>query len=107
MNIEKGDLFAVVRGFVLGMSPEEYYMQQGGAGTITQNTDRSHEGRVYEASDVCGPLIAAKCVFSSRDSQEYPKYNSAGKTFSINTNEVEIWPVTKQYLETLKSGVNP
>lgn len=101
MNIEKDELFAITRGFELDHSFDSILDAFEGVATQarTQNWDRSHEGCIYKALEVCGPLISAECIFFDKDS---PGYSRVGKKLSINTNEVEVWPVTKAYLTSLQ-----
>lgn len=102
MNIERGDLFVVTRGFQLGKMPEMISLFGGGGPPRDDNPtyDRSHEGRVYKALQVCGPVIAAECVHEQW-AYRGTSISRLGQRFSINTGDVEVWPVTEQYLAAL------
>lgn len=102
MNIEQGDYFVVTRGFPLSMDSWSAFSEMlGGGGVSTkqeQQYDRSHEGEVFLAVEVCGPVIAARRVFTRS------RYHPLGEALSLNTSELEVWPVTKQYLASLQQG---
>lgn len=102
MQIEPGEFFAVTRGeritasafptlTVFGFLPEYE------SPTEEPKFDRSFEGDIYLAMNVCGPLIAARRVFASR-TRYMPE------TLSLNANDYELWPVTRGYAKSL--GVN-
>lgn len=105
MNIERGDLFVVTRGFLLGRMPSFASMFGGfdsePSQTETQNWDRSHEGRVFKATEVCGPVIAGEIVFLP----DRISHRKLGEVIPLNTGEVEVWPVTPQYLAALNGEV--
>jgi hypothetical protein len=102
MNIEPGDYFVVARGFKYGDSSSMFVFSAlfGGCGETPKEKedqyDRSHEGRVYRAEEVCGPAIAARCVHGNIFGGVKP-----GDVLSLNTNDVEVWPVTKKYVDAL------
>ena len=103
MNIENGEYFVVKRGIelynrTLSLFPSEDPFADSILGKENEDKppsyDRSHEGRIYKALQVCDEHIAAECVFD----QDTSRYNVQGKRISLNTSEVEIWPVTEKYV---------
>jgi hypothetical protein len=99
MQIEKGELFVVTRGYQCGrISSDPIFAAAFGIPVQPEleqpQYDRSYEGRVFRAIEVCGPVIAAEIVFGD-------VYSS--KIRSLNTNEIEIWPVTQAYLDALQT----
>jgi hypothetical protein len=106
MNVERGEYFVVTRGFeLLGPSMvrsvlfgEELEPWKEQRDDKPQH-DRSMEGVVFEAVEVCGAMIAARVVVQR---STYAGCYPLGKCASINTTEVEVWPVTKAYVEALR-----
>ena len=96
MRIETGDYFVVTRGFQY--SPPLFWGAFGGVAVADTKPqyDRSREGMVYEAMEVCDTAIAAKCVFAPGYKQD-----RVGKTEPINLREVEVMTVTPKYLVAL------
>jgi len=104
MNIDVGEYFIVKRGIELNTStfslaPTDPFMDSI-LGTQNENKppqyDRSHEGLIYKALQICGEHIAAECIYA-----EGYKSATVGKRISLNTSEVEIWPLTKKYVACL------
>lgn len=104
MTIEPGDYFAITRGFRLGeMSSSAFIfamMDEPWRGQPDEKEkepryDRSFEGLIFKANEVCGVMIASRCVATSEGSCYKRDY--VGKAFSINTSEVEVWPLTEKY----------
>ena len=104
MNIEVGECFVVRRGVelnnkVLSLFPLENPFADSILGKENEEKpptyDRSHERRIYRALEVCGEHIAAECVFD----EDTSRYSVQGKRISLNTSEVEIWPITEKYVE--------
>lgn len=94
MEIETGDYFVVTRGFKYGCINFNLF---GTPRDEEPSYDRSYGGCVFLAREVCGPMVAAKCVYSEHDY----KGELVGKTISLNTSEVEVMTVTAQYLEKM------
>lgn len=107
MNIDKGELFVVTRGFEFGRGSDMLLsIFSGYDGWLKppkkpeeKQYDRSDEGLVFRALEVCGDMIAAEVVAVSHSARW--KKDRLGKRYSINTREVEVWPVTYQYLAAL------
>lgn len=64
--------------------------------------DRSYEGVLFLALQVCGPLIACRAVAVS-EGCSYKK-NYIGKPFSFNTTELKVWPVTPAFVAAMTGG---
>jgi hypothetical protein len=102
MNVEVGEYFVVKRGiklndvpfFSIFSSPFSESCFNKDKEDKPPRYDRSHEGRIYKALEVCGEHIAAECVFDDDKSS----YGYQGKILSLNTSEVEIWPLTEKYV---------
>lgn len=101
MNIERGDLFVVTRGYQLGRMPSLATMMYGAPDDEPKEPqyDRSHQGRVFRAVEVCGPVIAARIIYDGSGYRD----DTVGAMKSINTAEVEVWPVTEAYLQALQT----
>lgn len=104
MNIEVGDLFCVVRGFQLHEIPSFFnFFAVPGDEWKARDTpkepryDRSFEGLVFRALEVCHPMVCAEVAFVS-DSWKSAK---AGHRLSINLTELQVMTVTQTYLEHL------
>lgn len=91
MTIETGELFVVTRGWKLGSIGLLIGIPESGEPAY----DRSHEGNVYRALEVCGPMMAGEIVYAKSYGAKI------GDKRPINTNEVEVWPVTESYLAAL------
>ncbi len=98
MNIDKGEFFVVKRGF-------KYHSVTVFPFTTTIDDgpryDRSYEGMVFVANEVCNEHIAALCVYS----EHVGITPNVGKMCTMNTTELEIWPVTNKYVEALNVKV--
>lgn len=99
--IEAGEYFAIVRGFEY-RGQTEFSLFSGYDGFLNPPTatpklhDRSHDGCLFRAREVCGPLIAAELV--AGDKHGHWEYD---QIFSLNTMEIEVWPVTQQYADAM------
>ena len=106
MNIEKGDHFVVTRGFEYHKMPVfSIFNPPDPTESWKQNKkdeepqyDRSYNGMVFLADEVCESVIAATCVWAMGYKEE-----KIGEKYSLHTNELEVWPVTKKYIEALKN----
>ena len=75
-TIEIGDLFVVTRGFELNdfdsfnlpFDAEGNYIGKSTTGNDvkTKRYDRSYEGDIFLAVEICGPMIAARRVIKDR-----------------------------------------
>jgi len=95
-QIEKHDFFVVTRGVKLSEIPiigHDFIVRTDGE----KEYDRSHEGNVYQALEVCGDMIAAKCIHAIM----YGVFNPVGITYSLNSTELELWPVSLEYIKAL------
>lgn len=98
-TIEAGEYFVITRGAKLPRHASVLgFMSPSSPVETDWEYDRSHEGKVFQAVDVCGPVIAAKCVHVS---YSYHK-DYIGKVISLNTSEIKVWPVTKRYVAALE-----
>ena len=100
-EIEKGEYFVVRRGFRLGkalsfFAERREAWQQSAEDEDEPRFDRSYEGLLYLALEVCGPMVAAVCV-------QGDKYGTShvGERTAFNTDEVELWPVSQAYVAAL------
>jgi hypothetical protein len=105
MNIEPGDYFIVTRGVETNRHPSfttgyDGFLKATEIVTDKPTYDRSHDGLVYLAIEVCGQMIAAKCVGGS---WSYHR-SHVGRVRSLNTSEVEVWPVTEAYANAVIEG---
>ena len=92
MTIERGDFFVVTRGFeYAGLPP---------ATETKPQYSREHEGRIYRADEVCGPMVAATVIATTKGYG--PK---VGQTISLNTTEVEVMTVTTEYVRLVGRAV--
>jgi len=106
MNIEKGEYFVVTRGVELHKMPSLSLFPFDMGESWKQNRDvdekprydRSYVEKVFQALEVCGDHVAARCVFGDKGGE----YGLLNKTISLNLTELEIWPVTKEYIEALR-----
>lgn len=103
MKIEQDDYFCVLKGVKLNNSPffgfSGMYSSFDNVGVESKQEirhDRSYGGLIFKALAVCEPLIAAEVVFSN------DSFFKVGHKMSIDSNEMELWTVTKQYFEALK-----
>lgn len=95
-QIEKHDFFVVTRGVQLLEIPiigQDFIVRTDGE----KEYDRSHEGKVYQALEVCGDMIAAKCIHAT----VCGVFNPVGITRSLNSTELELWPVSLEYIKAL------
>lgn len=103
-TIEKGEYFVVVRGFEHGDFDDFMEHMTGEERTTTtprhKTYDRSYEGDIFLAEEICGPVIAARRVLKERIGDGLYK---RPEMVQINIMENEVWPVTKAYVE--KFGV--
>lgn len=107
MNIEKGDLFAVTRGHELG-SASVFSL----AGMFSDRPpvpekpryDRSLEDLVFVAEEVCGQMVAARCIAAA--SLYAFKAESVGRVFSLNLASIEVMTLTPEYVAAL-TGARP
>lgn len=97
-TIEKGEYFVVTRGFELGDMEDFIEAMTGDTRTTTkhQRFDRSYEGDIFIAEEICGPVIAARRVLKERIGKGWL---ARPAIVQINTMENEVWPVTKAYVE--------
>lgn len=105
-QIEPGEYFVVTRGFRL-QTANTLSLSTFDIGAQPQRDsephyDRSHEGLIYYAEEVCGDMVAAKCV--AVDGHHHWKQQHIGKTVSLNTSEVEVFPVTEKYVQAVTSA---
>lgn len=103
MTIEKGDYFAVTRGLEMG-KPGVFVAAFGFDSPKSDKPeyDRSHDGQIYLAEEVCGDMVAARCVGSRCFHSS--KERNIGKVYSLNLSEVEVMTLTPEYLKAI--GVN-
>jgi len=95
-QIEKNDFFVVTRGVKLSDLPiigQDFIVKTD----AEKEYDRTHEGRVYKALEVCGDMIAAKCIHATI----YGMFNPIGAVLSLNSAELELWPVGAEYIKAL------
>ena len=100
MNIEVGEYFVVKRG--IRLNDMSFSMFQSPFSASAQNQeqkdkppryDRSYNGMIFKAREVCGEQIAAEYVFGEKKG-----WINIGDVISLNTSEIEIWPVTERYV---------
>lgn len=109
MTLEVGDLFIVTRGFKYGDTPSFAFSICGSSFGEPEKKepsyDRSYYSCVFQAVAMCGPGVVAKCL---SDNGMFSKaYSKVGQVFQFNLNEIEIWPVTQQYLDALTTETTP
>ena len=102
MEIEIGEHFIVTRGVPL--IDRKITSGPIGEGQVVGQTrtmavyayDREHEEKIYKALAFEGGVIVAEIVLSDHNSSERFK---VGVKRMINTREVEVWPVTEQFVK--------
>lgn len=93
-QIEKGEHFVVVRGFEMGKPLPVFAAMYGETDKDDKpRYDRSFDGCLFLALEVCEDVIAARCVAAS----DTWKQQYVGTVRSLNTRELEVWPVTEAY----------
>lgn len=98
MELEKGDLFCVTRGFQFNTSS---FAMFGGTSTDSRpRYDRSHEGRVYCVLSVAGPHVAAEIVAATGMEIK----DVVGERCALNLDELEVMTVTEDFLSALIGG---
>jgi hypothetical protein len=110
MVIEKGDLFMVVRGRekparTARPDPFSIFIGEGwksAPADAPTEYDSTYCGCVWEAMEVCGLLVAAKCVCAHGDKKAW-----IGKAFPINVAGLELMTVTKEFAAVLAAGATP
>lgn len=100
MNIEKGEYFAITRGVKLRsgspfsifsmLDPTETWKTKD---SEEEHYDRSWHDCVFEAIEVCYPMVAAKVVAGRK------AYTP--EVLSLNLSEIEIMTLTETYVKTL------
>ena len=106
-EIKKGEHFVVRRGFEYNSSS---FLLPSGEIATPQNDenpkhDRSQEGRLFLAVEVCSPMVAAECVHGSH--RDIMCANMGGSSrlvphrITFNMDEVELWPVTKAFVDAM------
>lgn len=113
MEIETGEHFVVKHGeeigtTILGVSPAQMMqtMQSGelpGSAELKPRYDKAHDGLVYKALAVCNDMVAVEVVYDSFGPL-YRGESYVGKRFSMNTEGLELWPVTELYANELKAA---
>lgn len=105
-QIEKGEHFVVTRGFKMeGTSDLMIFAIIGNSQPPKPSEpkyDRSYEGYIFLAVSVCGPMICGKVVYSPHGKSSPSYYKQIDACYSINTTEVEVWPLTKEFFENIK-----
>ena len=101
MDLEAGEYFAVTRGFEYNDSFSVALLPMFGAAPKDNKPyyDRSHEGLIYQAEEVCFPMVAAKCI--ANKSPFNHKNESVGTVISLNLTEIEIMTLTTKYLKPI------
>ena len=113
MVIEKGDVFVVMRGRVKPPTPQrtgslmEAMSMFGESWKIAEEQqepqyDNSWGGLVWEAMEVCGPMVAAKCIFGYGD-----KKGMVGRAMPMNTSGMELMVVTREFAAALMGAHAP
>lgn len=113
MNIEAGDYFVVVRGFKLNDVPFFFPEMGCQCGECFQGNepwqkptekepqyDRSYAGCVFQATAISGPMVSSRLIFV--DSAHQYKAESLNKVIILNTNEVELWTVGRDFMDSLR-----
>lgn len=112
MELEAGDFFAVTKGIALNNS---FFKDIFGSNTVEGDEwkssavvedskepkhDRSHEGFIYQALEICGPLVAAKVVVAKLNNG----YRAVNDVFPLNVGEVEVMTLTPNFVKLLTEG---
>jgi hypothetical protein len=104
MVIERGDLFMVIRGRekpARPMRPDPFTIFIGESWKSAPTDappeyDSTYCGCVWEAMEVCGPLVAARCMYAHGDKKAW-----IGRAFPINVTHLEMMTVTKEFAAVL------
>lgn len=105
MTIEKGDYFTVTRGYEYNPAAFASIFSPVAVETKPQY-DRSYDGVIFRAVEVCGPMVAAEVIVGRDfviDGRNCGAYKH--KRISLNTTEVELMTVTPEYLAAIQTGV--
>jgi hypothetical protein len=100
MNIEVGEYFVVQRGILLNDRFLSIFSSPFAASAQNQDNkekppryDRSYDGMIFKAKEICGEHIAAEYVFGKDK-----LWIKIGDCISLNTSDIKIWPVTEKYV---------
>ncbi len=101
MNIELGEYFVVKRGIRLNDMSFSIFDSPFARSAQNQEPpkdkspryDRSFNEMIFKAKEICGEHIAAEYVYG-RDKS----WIKVGEILSMNTSEIEVWPVTEKYV---------
>lgn len=100
---EKGEYFVVRRGFKLNteslssvLFPREPWQGQPEA-LKEPRYDRSYEGDLFLAVEVCGDAVVAKLVHRTATYRPGRK----GDLIVLSAADMELWPVTKAFAEAM------
>lgn len=92
MIIEEGDFFAISN-----FEKKEPVGTIAGclvlANSSVKTLNNVHNGNIYLAVAVCGNMVAARCVKSTSNTLD------EGKMFSIDISILDVWPLSKKYIE--------
>jgi hypothetical protein len=101
-TVEKGTRFIVTRGRI-EVREGGGFSFLGGGGVVTHS--KEHDGFVFEALEIIGPVIAAKRVAGT---EAYRVAELIGRVVTINLGEVEVMPVTDEFYELMphKSAIS-
>jgi len=100
-GLEKGDYFAVTRGIKLNSTKFFSSLFFGGGESWKSNDDepvydRSYHDVIFQAVEVCWPMVAAKIIAGDKWKMEnIPQV-------SLNLQEIEIMTLTKEYVDVFK-----
>ena len=95
MDIESGEYFSITRGIRLNTTSLFSF-----SSTEVEHYDRSYEGLIFLAEEVCYPMVAAKLVYSPTKKQ----WIKVGDIIPVNLRELEIMTLTKKFVETVLSS---
>lgn len=102
MNIETGEHFVVQRGWRMGDGASSGYIYAMAMGReppppdTAPRYDRSWEGCVWRALEVCGEMIAGEIVHAP-----FHKKDCVGRREILNGGDVTLWPVTAAFVEAM------
>lgn len=96
-TIDKGEFFIVTRGYPYNMDAINWF---GFTETSPRKQlyDRSFEGVVFEAMESTEGAVAARIVFRNKGKEHL------SETMSLSLREIEVMPVSRQYVEALGVG---
>lgn len=100
MELELNEYFAVTRGVKLHKIQSLFSMFHSEDWKLPSNEttaeyDRSYADLIFQAIEICYPMVAAKIIVGEKG------WLPENKVISLNLNEIEIMILTPKYIQTM------